>query len=107
METSDLKRKTQGLIDLPSAILPTRRRRSMPGALWFGIGAGLAALVAYFFDTRRGAARRQMAVDRTVAAAHDVQQWGTGKARHLRNKVEGTAAEMKSVSAERTGTESR
>ena len=64
--------------------------------IWFGGGLALTWLAAFFFDSRRGAARRQMAVDKTVAQARDVAQWTGKKARHLRNKAEGTMAELQS-----------
>jgi hypothetical protein len=64
--------------------------------LWLAGGMALTWLAAFFLDGRRGAARRQMAVDRTMAQARDLAQWSGKKARHMRNKAQGTMAEMQS-----------
>lgn len=85
-----------------SPVVVQKRTRPMwqTGAMWFAAGMAMAAAMGFFFDRQRGAARRQMAVDRTKATARDMGQWGGKKARHLRNKAMGTVAEIKGSSAE-------
>lgn len=57
--------------------MDTKRRPTWQTALiWFGGGMVLTGLAAYFFDSGRGAERRQMAVD---------------TARQLRDKAAGAA----------------
>jgi hypothetical protein len=94
--SADLLKRSAELRDRAPIVIE-RRKRPMwqTGALWFATGMAIAAAVGFFFDRQRGAARRQMAVDRTVATARDVGEWGGKKARHLRNKAQGTMAEMR------------
>ena len=47
---------------------PPRPRRRL---LWFMAGAGAGVAALFFFDSQRGAARRQMLVDQVRARAND------------------------------------
>lgn len=59
------------------------------GPLWFilGFAGGMAAL--YFFDSRRGAARRQAVMDQVVSRTNDAVEIGAKKARSIRNRAAG------------------
>jgi hypothetical protein len=89
-----MKRSGKLAADRSPVVLRTRRPAWRSGALWFAGGMAIAATLTYFFDRQRGSARRHMAYDRLMAARRDVQRWGGGKARHLRNRAMGTVAEM-------------
>ena len=95
--SADLLKRSGELRDR-APIVVERRKHPMwqSAAMWFATGLAIAAAVGFFFDRQRGAARRQMAVDRSVATARDIGEWSGKKARHLRNKAQGTMAEMRS-----------
>jgi len=96
--SSDLLRVAGQLRDKPMPVVVSKRRRPMwrSAGLWFAGGMAAAMAVGYLFDPQRGAARRQMAYDKVMATGRDLQRWGGGKARHLRNQAMGRVAEMKS-----------
>jgi hypothetical protein len=89
--------KRSGELAGRSPVVVQRRTRPMwqTAVMWFAAGMAMFAALGFFFDRQRGAARRQMAVDRTMATARDMQRWSGKKARHWRNKAEGTIAEMR------------
>ena len=89
-----LKRSGEMAADRSPLVLRQSRSPWRSGALWFAGGMAIAATVTYFFDRQRGSARRHMAYDKLMAAGRDVQRWGGGKARHLRNRAVGTVAEI-------------
>jgi hypothetical protein len=94
MGTRDLKQSTEKIKQMPSAVMDRARPApSRTGPLWFigGLVGGLAAL--FFFDSRRGAARRQMVVDKVMARSNDVIEMSGKKARHLRNRAKGVMAD--------------
>lgn len=94
--SADLMKRSAELTDRTPVVIQTRTRPMwQTGAMWFAAGMAMAAAFGFFFDRQRGAARRRMAVDRTMATARDVGQWSGKKARHLRNKAQGTMAEMR------------
>jgi hypothetical protein len=98
MDTSVLSRKADELRERSAAMMPVvRRGRPMwqTGMLWLAGGMAIAWLAAFFFDSRRGNARRHMAYDKAVATGRDVGRWSGKKMRHLSNKAAGTVAEMK------------
>ena len=97
MKTAEDVRSMVGELADRAPVVVQRRRRPLwqLGAMWFVAGMAITAAAGFFFDRQRGAARRQMAVDRTVATARDVGQWSEKKARHLRNRAQGTMAEMR------------
>ena len=61
--------------------------------VWFAGGMAIASLVAFFFESTRGSARRHMAYDKAMAAGRDMGQWSGRRVRHLRNKAMGPVAE--------------
>jgi hypothetical protein len=94
MDKKDLKSSAEKIKDMQSDVMKKIRpapRRTAP--LWFvaGFAGGLATL--FFFDSQRGAARRQMLADQLVARTNDVIDMSGKKARHLRNQAAGTVAE--------------
>jgi hypothetical protein len=95
--SADLIKKSAELKDRSPVVVGRRRPMWRAGALWFAGGLAIAAALGFFFDSQRGAARRQMAYDKVVATGRDMQQWSGKKARHLRNRAMGTVAEMKSA----------
>jgi len=106
--SADLLKRSSELADRTPVVVQKRTRPMwQSAAMWIAAGMAIAASVGFFFDSRRGAARRQMAVDRTLATARDVGQWSGKKARHLRNKAMGTVAEMKGPSDEMESTRTR
>jgi hypothetical protein len=86
-----------------AAMVPAHRPRPMwqTGLMWLAGGMVVTWLAAFFFDSRRGSARRHMAVDRTVATGRDVGRWTGKKARHLRNKATGAVAEIRGATDEK------
>jgi hypothetical protein len=101
MDTSRIARKADELKTVPTmlrdrsmAMVPKRRPLWQVATLWLAGGMAIASLVAFFFDSRRGSARRHMAYDKAMATGRDVGQWGGKKVRHLRNKAMGTVAEI-------------
>jgi hypothetical protein len=99
MDTSVLSRKADKLRERSAGMVPVvRRGRPMwqTGILWLAGGIVVASLAAFFFDSRRGSARRHMAYDRAMASGRDVGRWSGKKMRHWRNKAMGTVAEMQS-----------
>ena len=96
MDKKDLKSSADKLKDMQAdAMNSIRPRRSRTAPLWFiaGFAGGLATL--FFFDSKRGAARRQMVVDQVLARTNDVMDMSVGKARHLRNQAMGAVAERR------------
>ena len=93
----------------PVVIEAPRRPAWQSGMPWFAGGLAVAMIAGYFLDAERGSLRRHMAYDRTMAALRDLGDWSGKKARHLRNRAQGTVAEMRrgeqtegpSVSAQR------
>src|SRR5690242_8213779 len=85
-KSADLLKRSSELADRSPVVVQRRRSMWRSGALWFAGGMAIAATLTYFFDTQRGNARRHMAYDRLMATGRDLQQWGGGKARHMRNR---------------------
>lgn len=90
----DLKDSTEKIKNIGASVMAKARpqpRRT--GPLWFiaGLAGGVAAF--YFLDGQRGAARRQMVIDRITSTGNDIVEQGTQKARHWRNQAAGTVAE--------------
>lgn len=97
MGTPDLKSSTDKIRDMPSAfIAKVRPQPRRTGPLWFVAGflGGLAAL--FFFDSRRGAARRQMVVDKITSRGNEMMELSGRKARHLRDRAMGAVAAERS-----------
>jgi len=94
-KSAELLKRSSELADRSPVVVSRRRSMWRSGALWFAGGMAIAATLTYFFDAQRGNARRHMAYDRLTAAGHDLQRWGSGKARHMRNRAMGTMAEMR------------
>jgi hypothetical protein len=108
METIGLKRKANELRDSATAIFvrpPPPRRPDIKriAALWFIGGMAIASFLGFFFDNRRGAARRHMAYDKLVSTSKDVKGKGEKRVRHLRNKAIGTVKEMRSAAKDTNG----
>jgi len=103
--SSDLLQMAGQLRERPMPVVVTKPRRPLwqIAGLWFAGGMAAAMAVGYMFHPQRGAARRQMAIDKAMAAGRDVQRWSGGKAGHLRNRAMGTVAEMKSSSESEMG----
>ena len=87
----------------PVVIESPRRPAWQSGMPWFAAGIVAAMIAGYFLDSERGSLRRHMAYDRTMAAMRDLGDWSGRKARHLRNKAQGTMAEMRGASEEAEG----
>jgi hypothetical protein len=94
-KSAELMKKSGELADRSPVVVQRRRSMWQVGAMWFAAGMAIAAALGYFFDSRRGSARRHMAYDKAVATSRDVKEWSGKKARHLRNVATGTVAEMK------------
>ena len=79
---------------MPTAMF-VRPRRDVKrvAAVWFIGGMALASSLGFFFDSRRGGERRQMAVDKIVTAGKDVKQKGQRQAQQLRNRAASTNLE--------------
>jgi hypothetical protein len=88
----------------PIVIEAPRRPAWQSGMPWFVGGVAVAMIASYFLDAERGSARRHMAYDRTMAGLRDLGDWSGKKARHLRNRAQGTMAEMRRSSQETEGT---
>jgi hypothetical protein len=98
MDTSVLSRKADDLRKRSAEMVPVvRRGRPMwqTGIMWLAGGMAVAWMAAFFFDSRRGSARRHMAYDKAMATGRDVSRWSGKKVRHLRNKAMGSVAEMR------------
>ena len=87
----------------PPVVVEARRPAWQTGMPWFVGGVAVALLAGYFLDAERGSLRRHMAYDKTVAALRDLGDWSGSKARHLRNRAQGTMAEMRRGSEEAAG----
>ena len=57
------------------------------------VGFGLGALAMYVFDPVSGRRRRALMRDKTTAAAHELADATTSKARDLQNRAKGLAYE--------------
>ena len=94
--SAELLKRSADLRDRMPIVVQSRKRPTwQSAAMWFATGMAIAAAFGFFFDRQRGAARRRMAVDRTMATARDMRHWSGKKARHWRNKAMGTVAEVK------------
>ena len=91
------------LAQAPSVIVEERRPAWQTGMPWFAGGVAVALLASYFLDAERGSLRRHMAYDKTMAVLRDLGDWSGSKARHLRNRAQGTMAEMRRGSEEAGG----
>lgn len=60
---------------------------------------GLGAAIMYILDPESGARRRQLARDKTLDAANDAADAVESTARDLRNRAQGTVAEVKGALA--------
>jgi len=95
--SSALLGRSAELRDRSASMLAKPRRPAWRiGMVWFAGGMAIASLVAFFFESTRGSARRHMAYDKAMAAGRDMGQWSGRRVRHLRNKAMGTVAEIKS-----------
>jgi hypothetical protein len=106
MDTSRLTRKATDEMRRRAnavAMVPAARQRPMwqTGLMWLAGGMAATWLAAFFLDSRRGSARRHMAMDKTLATGRDVGRWTGKKARHLRNKATGAAAEIRGGTEEK------
>src|SRR6266496_4603140 len=60
-------------------------------------GVGLGAALMYMFDPDRGKRRRALVQDKVTAAEHKAEELAGKMTRDVRNRIYGTAAEIKSL----------
>ena len=60
-------------------------------------GVGLGATLMYMFDPDRGKRRRALVQDKVIAAGHKAEDLTGKMTRDVRNRIYGTAAEIKSL----------
>ena len=60
-------------------------------------GVGLGAALMYMFDPDRGKRRRTLVQDKVTAAGHKAEDLAGKMTRDVRNRIYGTAAEIKSL----------
>ncbi len=60
-------------------------------------GVGLGAALMYMFDPDRGKRRRALVQDKVTAAGHKAEDLAGKMTRDVRNRIYGTAAEIKSL----------
>ena len=73
----------------------------MNDALKLLLTAGLGATAMYYFDPARGRYRRAMVRDQLVHASHKAQRGIGVIGRDTRNRLLGSAAQMRSISRSR------
>jgi gas vesicle protein len=74
--------------------------------LAFGAGLALGAVAMFVFDPQQGRRRRALARDKLVHARHAATDYVEGKAKDLRNRAQGLAAETRgALGSEQPGTQ--
>jgi hypothetical protein len=110
MDKRDLQTSADKLNDkikkMPSTMVamvrPAPRRRT--GPIWFLAGLAGGAATLYFFDSRMGASRRRMLLDRMVEGRNDVMEMTGKKARSLRDQAKGKIDRDPDVAIDLAGT---
>lgn len=74
---------------------PGRADAGGVGLLLCGVGVGAALM--YVFDPRSGRRRRALIGDQVTSKINDLSDAAGSKARHIRNRARGVAAEMGSM----------
>jgi gas vesicle protein len=68
-------------------------------------GFVLGALAMFIFDPQEGRRRRALARDKLLRAQNELGGYVSGKAKHLRNRAQGVAAETRGVVRDQLGIE--